>query len=107
MLHGLAPYISPRSDTFVIRSLGEARDTKGEVVNSVRLEAVVQRVPDWVDPVDDKTTALAELKSEVNKTFGRRSRWSPFARSGLRSPRLREPDRGPLQKPRIPKHKLL
>jgi len=72
VLHGLAPYITPRSDTFVIRSLGEARDTKGEVVNSVRLEAVVQRVADWWDPGDDQTTALAELKSEVNKTFGRR-----------------------------------
>ncbi|MBN8461074.1 MAG: hypothetical protein J0M04_24875 [Verrucomicrobia bacterium] len=72
ILHGLAPYITPRSDTFVIRSVGEARDTKGQVVTSVMLEAVVQRVPDWVDPIDDKTTAIADLKSEINKTFGRR-----------------------------------
>lgn len=26
VLHGLAPYITPRSDTFIIRSLGEAKD---------------------------------------------------------------------------------
>jgi hypothetical protein len=72
VLHGLAPYITPRSDTFVIRSLGEARDSKGQVTASVMLEAVVQRVPDWVDPVDDKTTAVADLKSTINKNFGRR-----------------------------------
>lgn len=72
VLHGLAPYISARSDTFVIRSLGEARDSRGVVINTVRLEAVVQRVPDWVDPVDELHTAVADLKSEANKTFGRR-----------------------------------
>lgn len=72
VLHGLAPYITPRSDTFVIRSQGEARDSNGEVTATVMLEAVVQRVPDWVDPVDDKTTAVADLKSTINKDFGRR-----------------------------------
>jgi hypothetical protein len=72
VLHGLAPYITPRSDTFVIRSLGEARNANGDVINSVRLEAVVQRVPDWVDPTDANATAVADLTSQVNKDFGRR-----------------------------------
>jgi hypothetical protein len=72
VLHALAPVMTARSDTFVIRSLGEARDANGQVIASVRLEAVVQRVPDWVDPADEKHARIAELKSDVNKRFGRR-----------------------------------
>jgi hypothetical protein len=72
VLHGLAPYITPRSDTFIIRSLGEARNAAGQVTASVRLEAVVQRMPDWVDPTDDPVAAVTELRAEANKTFGRK-----------------------------------
>jgi hypothetical protein len=72
VLHGLAPFIVSRSDTFIIRSLGEAKDSGGRVLASARLEAVVQRVPDWVDPTDDAATPVAELKSQANKSFGRR-----------------------------------
>lgn len=72
VLQGLAPFISPRSDTFIIRSLGEARDASGNVVASVMLEATVQRVPEWIDPSDDPATAVASLKSEANKNFGRK-----------------------------------
>ena len=72
VLNGLAPYISPRSDSFIIRSLGEAKDAHGNILASVRLEAVVQRVPDWLDPTDDAATPVADLTSEVNKTYGRR-----------------------------------
>ena len=72
VLHGLAPYISPRSDTFIIRSLGEAKSGNGTVLANVRLEAVVQRVPEWVDPIDNAEASIAELKSQANKTFGRK-----------------------------------
>ena len=72
VLNGLAPYIAPRSDSFIIRSLGEAKDAQGKLLASVRLEAVVQRVPDWIDPADDAATPVASLTSELNKTFGRR-----------------------------------
>ena len=51
--------------------MGEAKDAEGKVTARVRLEAVVQRVPDWIDPVDDPSTAVASL-SNLNKTFGRR-----------------------------------
>jgi hypothetical protein len=71
LLNALAPYITPRSDTFIIRTMGEAKDAEGKVTARVRLEAVVQRVPDWIDPVDDPSTAVASL-SNLNKTFGRR-----------------------------------
>ena len=72
VLQGLAPYITPRSDTFIIRSMGEAKSADGKVTATVRLEAVVQRVPDWIDPGDDPAAPLAELKATANKTFGRR-----------------------------------
>jgi hypothetical protein len=72
LLNALAPYITPRSDTFVIRSMGEAKDSQGKVLARVRMEAVVQRVPDFIDPADDPATEIASLQSQVNKTFGRR-----------------------------------
>lgn len=72
LLNALAPYITPRSDTFLIRSMGEAKDADGKVIARVRLEAVVQRVPDFIDPLDDASTAVASLSSEINKSFGRR-----------------------------------
>lgn len=72
VLTALAPYITPRSDTFIVRSMGEAKDGEGKVIARVILEAVVQRVPDFVDPVDDAATEIAKLSSNINKTFGRR-----------------------------------
>lgn len=72
ILHGLAPYITPRSDTFIIRSQGEARDAAGRVTATVMLEALVQRVPKWVDPADDSATPVADLSSTTNQRHGRR-----------------------------------
>jgi hypothetical protein len=72
VLHGLAPCMTVRSDTFIIRSLGEAKSADGRVLATVRLEAVVQRVPDWVDNTDDAAAPITELKSTANRSFGRR-----------------------------------
>lgn len=72
ILHGLAPYITARSDTFIIRSQGEARDATGRLTAIVMLEALVQRVPEWVDPADDPAEPFATLTSTTNQRFGRR-----------------------------------
>lgn len=74
ILTGLAPYMTPRSDTFIIRSIGEAKNSNGIVTATVRLEALVQRVPEWVDPQDDPATSIANLRSVTNRTFGRKFR---------------------------------
>ena len=74
LLQGLAPFITPRSDTFLIRSLGEAKNAEGVVTATVRLEATMQRVPDWIDPTDDAATAVADLRSPLNRAFGRKFR---------------------------------
>ena len=74
VLTPLAPYLAARSDTFVIRSLGEARDEGGRLLARVRLEAVVQRVPEFLNPGDEPETRIDELDKEENRRFGRRFR---------------------------------
>ena len=62
---------TPRSDTFTIRGYGEARDASNRVTASATCEAVVQRVPEYVDATDRAETAPASLKP-ANQRFGRR-----------------------------------
>jgi Tfp pilus assembly protein PilX len=82
VLQALGPFISARSDTFVIRTCGEARSPDGKTVTArAWCEAVVQRIPAFVDPANDATAAPATLKP-VNQAFGRRFivrsfRWLP------------------------------
>ncbi len=61
-----------RSDTFTIRAYGDAQDASGKITASATCEAVVQRVPDYVDSIDKAETAPADLNSLANKNFGRR-----------------------------------
>lgn len=70
LLTSLGPLIAVRGDTFVIRAYGEARDASGKnVLARSWCEAVVQRVPDFLDPSEK---AYDTPKSETNLTFGRR-----------------------------------
>lgn len=63
---------TPRSDTFTIRGYGEARDGADNTIATAVCEAVVQRLPDYLDSADSAETAPADLTSDANKTFGRR-----------------------------------
>jgi hypothetical protein len=71
LLASLGTSITPRSDTFTVRAMGEARDDEGKVEVRVWCEAVVQRSARYVDPADAAATAPAALKP-VNALFGRR-----------------------------------
>ncbi|MGC4013277.1 MAG: hypothetical protein QM755_01995 [Luteolibacter sp.] len=63
--------IAVRDDTFRIRGYGEAHDVTGKVVARAWCEAVVQRVPRYLDPGDAPESSFATLTSPLNKTFGR------------------------------------
>lgn len=86
LLQALAPSITPRSDTFRIRSYGASTNRQGRVVAEAWCEAVVQRLPEYVDalsnepsdhPSRDPNNADFEL-SVVNERFGRRFRVVSF-----------------------------
>jgi type II secretory pathway pseudopilin PulG len=71
LLTTLGPLVAVRGDTFVIRSYGEARDASGKIVLARSwCEAIVQRVPDYIDPADKAYDAVP--KSLTNLALGRR-----------------------------------
>ena len=53
ILQSIGPKLSARSDTFSIRAYGEVKDNAGRVVARSVCEAVVQRVPEYVDSSND------------------------------------------------------
>jgi hypothetical protein len=79
VLQSLAPVITCRSDTFTIRAYGEARDGNDRVIARSWCEAVVQRIPGFVDPRDEPAAVIAAL-SPVNQAFGRRFEIVSFRR---------------------------
>ncbi|WP_435893713.1 hypothetical protein [Oceaniferula spumae] len=56
VLSSIGSILSTRSDTFVIRTYGTAKNAKGEVIAKAWCEATVQRTPDWVVPTDEEAT---------------------------------------------------
>lgn len=68
----LAPFLTARGDTFVVRSYGDTVDPMTASVKSrVWLEAIVQRLPEFVDTDNEATDSLEDL-SQLNEVFGRR-----------------------------------
>ena len=68
----LGPLLTVRSDTFLVRAYGDAANpATGAVESRAWCEAVVQRVPDYVDPTDP-ANAAGDALSEINRIYGRR-----------------------------------
>jgi Tfp pilus assembly protein PilX/Arc/MetJ-type ribon-helix-helix transcriptional regulator len=73
LLQALEPVLTVRSDTFKIRSYGNVLDPiTGEVSSEAYVEAIVQRIPDYVDVNESADTAVDDLSSTSNKLAGRR-----------------------------------
>jgi hypothetical protein len=75
IVQAFSPAMTVRSDTFVIRTFGESLNpTTGLSQAKAWAEAVVQRVPEFVDSTadPDPTTAIASLSSTINQNLGRR-----------------------------------
>ena len=71
ILRNFAEQLTPRGDTFVVRTYGDALDSTGKVEARAWCEAVIQRLPDYLDPLDEAHVKRANLKSTLNMAFGR------------------------------------
>lgn len=71
VLSVLGPVLAVRSDTFLVRAYGDAMNpVTGAITARAWCEAVVQRLPDYVDPADPPETATG--LTPANQTYGRR-----------------------------------
>ena len=70
ILNSLGPFLTVKSNTFVIRTCGESSDPITGQTSQVFLEAVVQQVPDFVDDSNPANTAIDALNA-TNTQFGR------------------------------------
>lgn len=69
LLEVLGGSLATRSDTFTVRAYGEAWNTTGDSAKCW-IEAVIQRVPDYVDPSNPPETAVATPKLTANLVPG-------------------------------------
>ena len=72
LMAALAPVATVRGDTFKIRAYGEATSKDGKsILARAWCEATVQRMPEYIDPIDAPAKAEADLTA-ANRKFGRR-----------------------------------
>jgi hypothetical protein len=71
ILTPIAPVLSARSDSFIIRTYGESQDSSGRVLARAWCEAVVERTRDYVDPSDAPNILPEDLSAAQNQKFGR------------------------------------
>ena len=78
LMTSLAPILFARSDTFRIRSYGDTvNPATGETEGRAWAEAVVQRLPEYIDASQDPATVPAALNT-VNQSYGRRFKLISF-----------------------------
>lgn len=72
LLEPLAPFLAVRGDTFLIRFYGDTRSPQtGDVEGTARGEVVVQRIPQYVDPVANAPEDTTASLSAENELLGR------------------------------------
>jgi hypothetical protein len=87
LLTAIGPHLAARSDTFKIRTYGETvNPVTQQVEGRAWLEAVVQRMPTFVDPTNAPELPPGDNQvnwSQTNQTFGRRFHVVSFRWLGL------------------------
>ncbi|HJM65877.1 MAG: hypothetical protein QF405_03070 [Roseibacillus sp.] len=82
ILRNFGGQLTPRGDTFVVRAYGDSLGPAGEVRARAWCEAVVQRVPEYLQATGDRgdpaSRKQSELVNETNRRFGRRFRVVQF-----------------------------
>lgn len=79
LLTSIGPMLQVRGDTFRIRSYGESRSKDGKTILArAWCEAVVQRIPEYMDRTDEPWRTNTELTSPLNQQFGRRFQVTQF-----------------------------
>jgi hypothetical protein len=81
LLTSIAPFITPRSDTFVIRTYGDAiNPVTGETEGRVWCEAIVQRTPDLTTPASGTTNVMTDplAPNPAKYPFGRKFQITQF-----------------------------
>jgi Tfp pilus assembly protein PilX len=83
VLQAIGPSIAVRSDTFRIRAYGEALGPDGKIVIArAWCEAIVQRVPGYVDPSNAPSERMASASDSAitttNQKFGRKFEITSF-----------------------------
>lgn len=78
VLTPIAPILSARSDSFLIRGYGEARAADGTVTARAWCEALVERTRDYVTGEEPPETRPDLLRNEVDRVFGRRFQMRSF-----------------------------
>ena len=72
VLQAIGPVLSARSDTFVIRTYGEVNNpVTTDISARAWCEAVVQRMPDYLESATNSAEVAPVLASTTNQTFGR------------------------------------
>ncbi len=73
VVQALAPLMTARSDTFRIRTYGEARNpVTQEITGRAWCEAMVQRLPDYIEPAANDAADSREDLNQGNRRFGRK-----------------------------------
>jgi hypothetical protein len=72
ILRALAPRLTARSDTFRIRGYGEVTDADGNIIAKATCEAIVQRLPEYVDSDNNEPWDEGATLNATNQKYGRR-----------------------------------
>jgi hypothetical protein len=78
VLMALAPVITVRGDTFRVRAYGESKNAEGEILAKAWCEAIVQRMPEYLDSADEPEVKPEDLEEPANERFGRRFNITSF-----------------------------